>query len=207
MRAAHSRSARQPRLTAQPTAWPQGTILPGVTRRSIIELARDQGYTVEETPVSVHEAMEADEIFTTGVCVWGGGRAGAGRGEAMTGAGRRTGYGSRTGGGARAAETQHPTVLACAGLRPTVAPTFPAPRAGTAVVVSAVGSLTYKGQRRQFGTPGEPTPTALRLYDALTGLQVGWCRRGPWLANCHACGRRSIGFILANWRCPLDTAD
>jgi branched-chain amino acid aminotransferase len=43
-----------------------GTILPGVTRRSIIELARIRGYTVEETPVSVSEAMEADEIFTTG---------------------------------------------------------------------------------------------------------------------------------------------
>lgn len=27
-------------------------------RRSIIELARTRGYTVEETPVSVHDAME-----------------------------------------------------------------------------------------------------------------------------------------------------
>lgn len=40
----------------------QGTILPGVTRRSIIELARSRGYTVEEEPVSVTEAMEADEV-------------------------------------------------------------------------------------------------------------------------------------------------
>lgn len=47
----------------------QGTILPGVTRRSIIELARERGYTVEEAPVSVHEAMEADELFTTGTAV------------------------------------------------------------------------------------------------------------------------------------------
>ena len=70
----------------------QGTILPGVTRRSIIELAQQRGYTVEETPVSVDEAMEADELFTT----------------------------------------------------------------GTAVVVCAVGSLTYRGERKQFGTPGEP---------------------------------------------------
>ena len=47
----------------RPTAvlW-QGTILPGVTRRSIIELARSRGYTVEEEPVSVTEAMEADEV-------------------------------------------------------------------------------------------------------------------------------------------------
>lgn len=85
----------------------KGTILPGVTRRSIIELARSRGYTVEEEPVSVTEAMEADEIFTT----------------------------------------------------------------GTAVVVSPVGSLTYQGERRQFGEPGQPSPVALELYDQLTGLQ------------------------------------
>ncbi len=47
----------------------QGTILPGVTRRSIIELARDRGYSVEEVPVSADEAMEADEVFTTGTAV------------------------------------------------------------------------------------------------------------------------------------------
>lgn len=86
----------------------QGTILPGVTRRSVVELARDCGYAVEETPVSVHEAMEADEIFTT----------------------------------------------------------------GTAVVLSAVGSLTYQGRRRQFGQPGQATPIAFELYDKLTGIQT-----------------------------------
>ncbi|GAB4817956.1 hypothetical protein N2152v2_005002 [Parachlorella kessleri] len=85
----------------------QGTILPGVTRRSIIELAQQRGYTVEETPVTIDEAMEADELFTT----------------------------------------------------------------GTAVVVCAVGSLTYRGERKQFGTPGEPGKVALELYEALTGLQ------------------------------------
>ncbi len=47
---------------------------------------------MEETPVTIDEAMEADELFTT----------------------------------------------------------------GTAVVVCAVGSLTYRGERKQFGTPGEP---------------------------------------------------
>ncbi|KAJ9525192.1 hypothetical protein QJQ45_020710, partial [Haematococcus lacustris] len=47
----------------------QGTILPGVTRRSILELAAHRGYQVEEVPVSVHEAMEADELFTTGTAV------------------------------------------------------------------------------------------------------------------------------------------
>ena len=40
-----------------------------MTRKSVIELARLRGYTVEEEPISVHEAMEADEMFTTGTAV------------------------------------------------------------------------------------------------------------------------------------------
>eukprot|EP00951_Prasinocladus_malaysianus_P017056 scaffold134141_cov34-Prasinocladus_malaysianus.AAC.1 len=64
-------------------------------------------YDVEERPVSISEAMEADEVFTT----------------------------------------------------------------GTAVVLCAVGSLTYQGERKQFGEPGEPTPVALELYNALTEIQ------------------------------------
>jgi branched-chain amino acid aminotransferase len=97
-----------------------GSILPGVTRRSIIQLARARGYTVNEERVSIDAAMEADEVFTT----------------------------------------------------------------GTAVVLSPVGSLTYNGQKREFGKNGEPTPVALELYDALTGLQqeriedeFGWVHR------------------------------
>lgn len=35
----------------------------------MIELARLREYCVEETDISVHEAMEADEIFTTGTAV------------------------------------------------------------------------------------------------------------------------------------------
>jgi len=86
-----------------------GTILPGVTRKSVIELARAEGFTVDEAPVSVDDAMRADEVFTT----------------------------------------------------------------GTAVVLCPVGSLTYGGERRQFGQPGEPTPAALKLYTALTDIQLG----------------------------------
>ena len=56
-----------------PFAWSvlplQGTILPGVTRKSVIELARLRGYTVEEAHISLQEAMEADEVFTTGTAV------------------------------------------------------------------------------------------------------------------------------------------
>ncbi len=40
--------------------------------RSIIELARLRGYTVLEEPISIQEAMEADEVFTTGTAVVGG---------------------------------------------------------------------------------------------------------------------------------------
>ena len=97
-----------------------GSILPGVTRRSVVELARSKGYEVREEPVSIEMAMAADEVFTT----------------------------------------------------------------GTAVVLCAVGSLTYEGEKKQFGAPGVPTPTALELYEALTGLQqertadeFGWVHR------------------------------
>lgn len=46
-----------------------GSILPGVTRASIIQLARERGYDVREEPVSVEDAMAADELFTTGTAV------------------------------------------------------------------------------------------------------------------------------------------
>lgn len=47
----------------------QGTILPGITRRSILELAASRGYTVEEAPVTLEEALKADEVFTSGTAV------------------------------------------------------------------------------------------------------------------------------------------
>lgn len=41
-----------------------GTVLPGITRRSIIELLRDEGYEVEERRISVDEVIEALENGT-----------------------------------------------------------------------------------------------------------------------------------------------
>lgn len=70
----------------------QGTILPGITRKSILELAASKGYQVEETPVTLEEALQADEVFTC----------------------------------------------------------------GTAVVLSPVGSLTFKGDKTQYGEAGIP---------------------------------------------------
>ena len=47
----------------------QGTILPGITRRSILELAESRGYTVEEAPITLEEGLQADEVFTSGTAV------------------------------------------------------------------------------------------------------------------------------------------
>lgn len=41
-------------------------ILPGITRDSVITIARDRGYRVEERPVSLPELLAADEAFFTG---------------------------------------------------------------------------------------------------------------------------------------------
>ena len=77
--------------------------------------------------------------------------------------------GGRAGGGA---PTPEPTP------EPPRAPHSPPPArpqvftTGTAVVVSPVGSITYQGQRRQYGEAGQPGPVALELYDQLTGLQT-----------------------------------
>lgn len=43
-----------------------GTILPGVTRESIMQIAKDMGYEVEELRLSVEQAMDADEAWCTG---------------------------------------------------------------------------------------------------------------------------------------------
>ncbi|CAK9214998.1 unnamed protein product [Sphagnum troendelagicum] len=47
----------------------KGTILPGITRKSIVELAGSCGYEVFERPVDVEELLAADEVFCTGTAV------------------------------------------------------------------------------------------------------------------------------------------
>ncbi|XP_050212350.1 branched-chain-amino-acid aminotransferase 2, chloroplastic-like isoform X2 [Mercurialis annua] len=51
------------------TPTTNGTILPGITRKSIIEIAQDLGYEVEERLIPVDELANADEIFCTGTAV------------------------------------------------------------------------------------------------------------------------------------------
>jgi len=48
-----------------PEAWSL-SILPGITRDSVIELARDMGYKVVETRLTTEELFAADEAFFTG---------------------------------------------------------------------------------------------------------------------------------------------
>jgi|TARA_B100000676_G_C17854125_1_gene719751 branched-chain amino acid aminotransferase len=43
-----------------------GTILPGVTRASVMELAESRGYEVREEKIDVEYALEADECFCVG---------------------------------------------------------------------------------------------------------------------------------------------
>ncbi|KAJ7958312.1 Branched-chain-amino-acid aminotransferase [Quillaja saponaria] len=46
-----------------------GTILAGITRKTILEIAHDHGYQVEERIVPVDELVDADEVFCTGTAV------------------------------------------------------------------------------------------------------------------------------------------
>lgn len=45
---------------------PLGTILPGITRATIIELARHLGFSVEECKLTIDDVYKADEAFLTG---------------------------------------------------------------------------------------------------------------------------------------------
>ncbi|KAG6585726.1 Branched-chain amino acid aminotransferase 1, mitochondrial, partial [Cucurbita argyrosperma subsp. sororia] len=46
-----------------------GTILPGVTRKSVIDIARNRGYEVEERAIDMDELFDAREVFCTGTAV------------------------------------------------------------------------------------------------------------------------------------------
>ncbi|XP_027092141.1 branched-chain-amino-acid aminotransferase 2, chloroplastic-like [Coffea arabica] len=46
-----------------------GTILEGVTRKSIMEIAKDLGYQVEERTIPADDLIDADEVFCTGTAV------------------------------------------------------------------------------------------------------------------------------------------
>jgi branched-chain amino acid aminotransferase len=43
-----------------------GTILPGITRDTVLKLAKEKGLVVQETDITLEEALQADETFFTG---------------------------------------------------------------------------------------------------------------------------------------------
>jgi branched-chain amino acid aminotransferase len=45
------------------------SILEGITRTSVVEIARDLGYTVEIAPIAKEDLLAADELFFTGTAV------------------------------------------------------------------------------------------------------------------------------------------
>ncbi|PSS31517.1 Branched-chain-amino-acid aminotransferase [Actinidia chinensis var. chinensis] len=53
-------------ISTPPTS---GNILPGITRKTVIDIARDHGYQVEERAVPVEELLDGDEVFCTGTAV------------------------------------------------------------------------------------------------------------------------------------------
>ncbi|KAK8987450.1 hypothetical protein V6N11_027201 [Hibiscus sabdariffa] len=54
-------------VISTPTA--DGTILPGITRKSIMELASGFGYQVEERALPIDEVFDAEEVFCTGTAM------------------------------------------------------------------------------------------------------------------------------------------
>lgn len=46
-----------------------GTILPGITRKSVITIAKDLGYETEEKDLALEELLDADEAFFCGTAV------------------------------------------------------------------------------------------------------------------------------------------
>ncbi|KAL7154883.1 hypothetical protein ABFS83_03G033900 [Erythranthe nasuta] len=46
-----------------------GSILEGITRKSIMDIASNLGYQVEERSITIEEVMDADEVFCTGTAV------------------------------------------------------------------------------------------------------------------------------------------
>lgn len=91
-----------------------GTVLDGITRRSVLTLVKEMGYEIEERALSVDEVMEGAEN---------------GRLKEAFGA-------------------------------------------GTAVVISPVGSFCYKDRCVQLGD-GNPGQLTMEIYNKLTGIQYG----------------------------------
>jgi branched-chain amino acid aminotransferase len=51
------------------TPWTQDSLLPGITRRSVLDLAGMLGIEAAEKPVTPDELLDADEVFLTGTAM------------------------------------------------------------------------------------------------------------------------------------------
>ena len=51
------------------TPWTQDSLLPGITRSSVLELAGMLGIEAAEMPVATDELLDADEVFLTGTAI------------------------------------------------------------------------------------------------------------------------------------------
>jgi branched-chain amino acid aminotransferase len=96
-----------------------GSILPGVTRESVLTLARDLGLRVQEGPLPIAEVMEAKEAWCT----------------------------------------------------------------GTAAVISPVGSVTYKGKKKEFAAP-DVSKKIYKLFDAI--LEGKEADKHGWVVDLYA---------------------
>ncbi|KAG2567964.1 branched-chain-amino-acid aminotransferase 5, chloroplastic-like isoform X2 [Panicum virgatum] len=86
-----------------------GTILPGITRKSVMGIAQNLGFQVEECNITIDELLGADEVFCT----------------------------------------------------------------RTAVVLSPVGSITYRQRKVEYGKSQEAGVVSQQLYAAFTAIQKG----------------------------------
>ena len=51
------------------TPWTRDSLLPGITRRSVLDLAGTLGLEAVEKPVTTDELLGADEVFLTGTAI------------------------------------------------------------------------------------------------------------------------------------------
>jgi branched-chain amino acid aminotransferase len=51
------------------TPWTRDSLLPGITRRSVLDIAGMLGIEAAEKPVTAEELLDADEVFLTGTAI------------------------------------------------------------------------------------------------------------------------------------------
>ncbi len=47
------------------TAYPRSAVLPGITRRTVADLAEQGGIAIRRTSITINDLLDADEVFLT----------------------------------------------------------------------------------------------------------------------------------------------